>query len=120
VDIANKKPPAHRPSSLPGTLRALWVLFESCWKLEPTSRPSAEGVMTSHKQWHAAYERSRPVKPNLMTGPSHSHTLQGRSKSPANLSRAIIMNESVPKGYGGYSDVYIGRLGDLQVCLRSA
>lgn len=51
-------PPAQRPSALPDPFIELWVLFESCWGFEPTSRPTAMSVMTSHEQWHNAYERS--------------------------------------------------------------
>jgi hypothetical protein len=57
VDIANKIPPAVRLLSLPDTLTPLWDLFESCWAVDPESRPTAESVMHTQRRWHDDYER---------------------------------------------------------------
>jgi hypothetical protein len=56
-DVQSKVPPAVRPDPLTESLIPLWRLFESCWAIEPASRPDVENAMESHKQWHAAYTR---------------------------------------------------------------
>jgi hypothetical protein len=53
--IENKVPPATRPNSFSEETTSLWDLFESCWALEPASRPDVESVMKSHKDWHNAF-----------------------------------------------------------------
>ena len=50
--IEKKFPPATRHDSLSDASNSLWNLFESCWALEPASRPGVENVMASHKHWH--------------------------------------------------------------------
>ena len=58
MDIGNEIPPARRPSSLPDIMTPLWDLFESCWSVDPASRPTTESVMGSHRRWHDDYERA--------------------------------------------------------------
>jgi hypothetical protein len=53
--IEDKLPPATRPDSPSEASSLLWDLFESCWELDPASRPDIESVMASHKHWHANY-----------------------------------------------------------------
>jgi len=67
LDIGTKTPPAFRPASLPDVLNPLWDLLESCWALDPASRPTAEDVMHSQRQWHDDYgckhlEQNSPVQ----------------------------------------------------------
>lgn len=57
MDIGDEIPPALRPHSLPNILTPLWDLLESCWSVDPASRPIAESVMDSHRRWHDDYER---------------------------------------------------------------
>jgi hypothetical protein len=103
LDIGNEVPPALRPPSLPNTLTALWDLLESCWAVDPASRPTAENVMNSHRQWDHAYflGQSSPVQ----------DIADFFAEPPSNRD---ISASSIPKEISGGSITLIGQPSSTQ------